>query len=448
MPTVTSHEMRGRGTRAILTAMASETPDSREFRAAARRAVAPTSARRSDRRRGQPRRRQRAGPRARRRLAELMRRAVRHRRRGDRRAASSRSRPTPRAEPCSRCATDALALAVRRRAARRCRRSTFYDLRMALASNRAGGMKERPKGTVGRATAVAEGVADAVRRRQREREPRACCSTAARVPARAAPGRQGHDEAIELAERIVALVGEEGAERRLAARATPAGASGAPSASDASRPRSCGAALERALAHGGDLAEVYAEDRRGIQPVARRGRVERPPAGASAACRSASSGARRAGSVTWTGSRRPNCSRVAASVAGAVRGEPRGAAPLVPPAAAAGHAIAEPPEDGRGRPQGGRCCAPARNAHAPPAPEVAQASISYTREPPDRRDLQLGRRRRRRRPDASAPVRPGGCAPGMEAVETGSDTRGGHAGFELLADEPELVAEQAARQAH
>ena len=34
-----------------------------------------------------------------------------------------------------------------------------------------------------------------------------------------------------------------------------------------------------------------------------------------------------------------------------------------------------------------------------------------------------------------------------DRVETGSDTRGGHAGFELLADDPEAVAETAARKA-
>ena len=34
-----------------------------------------------------------------------------------------------------------------------------------------------------------------------------------------------------------------------------------------------------------------------------------------------------------------------------------------------------------------------------------------------------------------------------ERVETGTDTRGGHAGFELIAADPERVAEQAARRA-
>ena len=33
-----------------------------------------------------------------------------------------------------------------------------------------------------------------------------------------------------------------------------------------------------------------------------------------------------------------------------------------------------------------------------------------------------------------------------DRVETGTDTRGGHAGFELLEDDPEQVAENAARR--
>ncbi len=69
-------------------------------------------------------------------------------------------------------------------------------------------MKEQPKGAFGRATAVAEGVAAAVRRRQREREPRVILHTGPGDPRVLAPGAKGHDEILDLAERMVALVEE------------------------------------------------------------------------------------------------------------------------------------------------------------------------------------------------------------------------------------------------
>ncbi len=83
-------------------------------------------------------------------------------------------------------------------------------------------MKETPKGAVARATAVAEGVAAAVRRRQREREPRV---TLYRAPGHAqllAPGSKGHDRILDLAEEMVSVVDEaaaaEGKPRRAARR--------------------------------------------------------------------------------------------------------------------------------------------------------------------------------------------------------------------------------------
>lgn len=62
-----------------------------------------------------------------------------------------------------------------------------------------------------RATGVTEGVAAAVRRRQREREPRVVLygrSGSARVLAPAAPG---HDDLLEIAERMVEAAGTAGA---------------------------------------------------------------------------------------------------------------------------------------------------------------------------------------------------------------------------------------------
>lgn len=66
-------------------------------------------------------------------------------------------------------------------------------------------MRERPKGAVARATAVAEGVAGAMRRRQRDREPRILLYGRPGDPLLLPPGAKGHDDLIDLAERIVAL---------------------------------------------------------------------------------------------------------------------------------------------------------------------------------------------------------------------------------------------------
>jgi len=66
-------------------------------------------------------------------------------------------------------------------------------------------MRERPKGAVARATAVAEGVAGAMRRRQREREPRVVLYHAPGDPRILPPGAKGQDDLIDVAERLVAL---------------------------------------------------------------------------------------------------------------------------------------------------------------------------------------------------------------------------------------------------
>jgi len=69
-------------------------------------------------------------------------------------------------------------------------------------------MKEQSRGPFGRATAVAEGVAAAVRRRQREREPRVVLHRAPGDPHMLPPGGKGHDEILELAGRMIELVDE------------------------------------------------------------------------------------------------------------------------------------------------------------------------------------------------------------------------------------------------
>jgi hypothetical protein len=81
-------------------------------------------------------------------------------------------------------------------------------------------VKEPAKGPIGRATAVAEGVAAGVRRRQREREPRVVLYARPGEPRMLAPGAKGQDLILALAEKMVAVVDEaEGPTRRDRARA-------------------------------------------------------------------------------------------------------------------------------------------------------------------------------------------------------------------------------------
>ena len=75
-------------------------------------------------------------------------------------------------------------------------------------------MREPGKGPLGRATAVAEGVAAVVRRRQRDREPRVLLYRRAGDPRVLAPGAKGHDRVLELAEQMIDLVDEEDAPSR------------------------------------------------------------------------------------------------------------------------------------------------------------------------------------------------------------------------------------------
>jgi len=67
-------------------------------------------------------------------------------------------------------------------------------------------VKDRPKGAVARATAVAEGFAGAVRRRQRDREPRVTLYAAPGEPRLLAPGAKGHDDLMDVAEAMLDVV--------------------------------------------------------------------------------------------------------------------------------------------------------------------------------------------------------------------------------------------------
>ena len=67
-------------------------------------------------------------------------------------------------------------------------------------------MRERRRGPLGRATGIAEGVAAAVRRAQRDREPRVLLYDGTGRARRLGQEMRGYDEVLELCERIVDLV--------------------------------------------------------------------------------------------------------------------------------------------------------------------------------------------------------------------------------------------------
>jgi hypothetical protein len=68
-------------------------------------------------------------------------------------------------------------------------------------------VKERRKGPLGRATGIAEGVAAAVRRRAREREPRVLVYLRPGFPQLVQPGSREWDRLLGICERMVELEG-------------------------------------------------------------------------------------------------------------------------------------------------------------------------------------------------------------------------------------------------
>jgi hypothetical protein len=66
----------------------------------------------------------------------------------------------------------------------------------------------------GRVVGIAEGVAAAVRRRQREREPRVVVFDSSGAPRIVPPSAPGYDELLDVAERMLALTGDDAREPR------------------------------------------------------------------------------------------------------------------------------------------------------------------------------------------------------------------------------------------
>jgi TldD protein len=206
-----------------------------------------------------------------------------------------------------------------------------------------------------------------------------------------------------------------------------------------------GRALERALARGGDFAEVFCEERAGFGISIDESRVERPQSG-----RERGAGIRVVtGEITRfahvDGLADDDLLRAADGLAAAQEGNATEPLPLK---------AAEPPElqeievdpasvpaerkaellhelDERARAAGG---------------DVAQVSASYSE---GRRRVAVANSEGLRASDDRIRVRLGAqvVARRNGSVETGFETLGAHRGFELLQDDPARIAEQAARKA-
>ena len=203
--------------------------------------------------------------------------------------------------------------------------------------------------------------------------------------------------------------------------------------------------LERALARGGDMAELYAEAGNSFAISLDDGRVERPQSGRGrgACVRVVQGDSTYYGHVD--GHAEDDLLRVAASVSEAVRGDARHPAELRAMESGARHPVETPPQEVEARRKADLLRACDERAGAA-APEVAQARIGYGE---THRQVEVfgsdGRAARddRMRIRLSAQV----VARRDGRVETGTDTRGGHAGWELLGAGPEEVADKAARRA-
>jgi TldD protein len=210
-------------------------------------------------------------------------------------------------------------------------------------------------------------------------------------------------------------------------------------------PELAGRVIERALRRGGDFAELYAEERGGFALNLDDGKVERPQAGRElgASVRVVQGDASYFGHVDGLGE--DDLLRVADSVAQALRGDARAPEAMLALRAADRHPIGRRPEevDAATKAELLRACdEAARGAGA----EVTQARIGYAE---TRRRVEVFGSDGRAAADDRTRVRLGAqvVARRGDRVETGTDTLGGHVGWELLEGDPERVAESAARKA-
>jgi TldD protein len=203
--------------------------------------------------------------------------------------------------------------------------------------------------------------------------------------------------------------------------------------------------LERALARGGDFAELYAEARQGFAISLDDGRVERPQGGRErgACVRVVQGDSTYYGYVD--GLAEDDLLRVANSASQALRSEAREPGRLEAARRAHLHEVQIHPEEVAAAAKADvlRACDERARGHGG---EIAQARISYVE---SRRQVEVFGSEGRAAADDRTRVRLGAqvVARRDDRVETGSDNRGGHAGWELIEAEPELVAEKAAERA-
>jgi len=210
-------------------------------------------------------------------------------------------------------------------------------------------------------------------------------------------------------------------------------------------PELAGRAIERALRRGGDLAEVYVEERRGFALTLDDGRVEGPQSGSErgASIRVVAGEASYFGHVD--GLEEQDLMRVADSVAQAAAGGDARLAALRSARRGSEHPVAVRPADVEPERKAELlrlCDDTARAAGA----DVAQVTAGYAE---SRQLVEVFNSDGAAAADDRTRVRLSVqvVARRDSVVETGSETRGGHAGFELFADRPEEVAESATRKA-
>ena len=210
-------------------------------------------------------------------------------------------------------------------------------------------------------------------------------------------------------------------------------------------PQLAGTVLERALRRGGDFAEVYVEERTGFGLSLDDGKVERPQAGRElgASVRVVQGDATYFGYVD--GVAEDDLVRVADSVAQALRGDARAPGTIAAPEPAPGHLVGRRPEEVEAAAKADvlRACDEAARAAGG---DVAQVRIGYSEA---RRRVTVYGSDGRAASDDRTRVRLGAQVVARRdgRVETGTDTLGGHAGWELLEREPEAVARSAAGKA-
>ncbi len=201
--------------------------------------------------------------------------------------------------------------------------------------------------------------------------------------------------------------------------------------------------LARALARGGDLAEVYAEDRSSFSLSLDDGRVERAQAGSECGA-----GVRVVvGEATYFGHvdglEKDDLLKLAESVAGAVRAEARQPVALSAPRQAAEHPIEIRPEEVDAARKADLLREAAERAYGEGG-HVSQARIGYGE---GRRRVEIFNSEGTAAADDRTRVRLSAqvVARRDDRVETGTDTLGGHAGFDLLVDGGETGAKAARR---